>query len=36
MPAERLVKIPDGVSEEIAAAILTKGRTAEYLLNKNN
>ena len=34
MPAERLVKIPGGVSEEIAAALLTKGMTAEYLLNR--
>ena len=34
MPAERLLKIPEGVSEETAAAILTKGMTAEYLLNR--
>jgi NADPH2:quinone reductase len=34
MPAERLLKIPEGVSEEQAAAILMKGMTAEYLLNR--
>ncbi len=30
--AERLVGIPDGVSDEQAAAVLMKGMTAEYLL----
>ena len=34
MPAERLLKIPEGVSEEQAAAVLMKGMTAEYLLNR--
>ena len=34
MPAERLLKIPDGVSEEQAAGVLMKGMTAEYLLNR--
>ena len=34
VPADRLLKIPDGVSEEDAAAILLKGMTAEYLLNR--
>ena len=33
-PAARLVKIPDGVSDEIAAAVLLKGMTVEYLLNR--
>ncbi len=30
--ADRLVKIPDGVSDETAAAMMLKGMTAEYLL----
>lgn len=34
MPADRLIKIPDGISEEQAAAVLMKGMTAEYLLNR--
>ena len=33
-PAARLVKIPDGISDEIAAAVLLKGMTVEYLLNR--
>ncbi len=32
MPAERLLEIPGSITEETAAAILTKGMTAEYLL----
>jgi NADPH2:quinone reductase len=32
MPAARLVPIPDGVSDELAAAVLMKGMTVEYLL----
>ncbi|MBI1252067.1 MAG: NADPH:quinone reductase [Alphaproteobacteria bacterium] len=32
--ADRAVAIPDGVSDEIAAAILLKGMTARYLLRK--
>lgn len=32
--AERLVSIPDGVSDEQAAALLFKGMTAQYLLKK--
>ena len=32
--ADRAVKIPDGVSDEIAAAILLKGLTAHYLLRR--
>ncbi len=31
VPAERLVKIPDGVSERDAAAAILQGMTAEYL-----
>jgi NADPH2:quinone reductase len=33
-PAGRVVKIPDGISDEIAAASMVKGMTAEYLLNR--
>ncbi len=32
MPADRLVGIPDGVSDETAAAMMLKGMTVEYLL----
>lgn len=32
--ADRLVRIPDGVSDEQAAAVIMKGMTAEYLLNR--
>ncbi len=32
MPAARLVKIPGGVTDEQAAAVLMKGMTVEYLL----
>jgi len=34
MPADRLVKVPEGVSDEQAAAVLLKGLTAEYLLRR--
>jgi len=34
MPADRLIAVPDGISDEVAAAILMKGMTAEYLLNR--
>ncbi|RUM97951.1 quinone oxidoreductase [Pseudaminobacter arsenicus] len=34
IPAERLVKIPEGVSDEQAAAMMLKGMTAEYLLRR--
>lgn len=33
--AERLVKIPDGISDEEAAAVLLKGLTAWYLLKRS-
>ncbi len=36
VPAARLVKIPDGISDEIAAAVLMKGTTVEYLLNRTH
>ena len=34
VPAERLVKVPKGVSDEQAAAIMLKGLTAHYLLRR--
>jgi NADPH2:quinone reductase len=34
VPADRLVKIPDSISDEIAAAALLKGMTAQYLLTR--
>jgi NADPH2:quinone reductase len=34
MPADRMIKIPDFISDEQAAAILMKGTTSEYLLNR--
>jgi NADPH2:quinone reductase len=33
-PAERVVKIPAGVSDKIAAAMMLKGMTARYLLRR--
>lgn len=33
-PAARVLKIPDGISDEMAAAALMKGMTAEYLLER--
>jgi len=35
MPADRLVKLPDDVSDEVAAAAMLKGMTVEYLLNRS-
>ena len=32
--ATRLVAIPDGVTDEVAAAVMLKGMTVEYLLNR--
>jgi NADPH2:quinone reductase len=34
VPADRAVKVPDGVSLETAAAILLKGMTAEFLVRR--
>jgi NADPH2:quinone reductase len=34
VPVERVVKLPTGVTEEIAAAALLKGMTAQYLLRR--
>ncbi len=36
LPAERLVKLPGGISDELAAAIMLKGMTAEYLLRRTH
>ncbi|MEM7462607.1 MAG: quinone oxidoreductase [Pseudomonadota bacterium] len=35
-PAARLISIPDNVSDETAAAVLMKGMTVEYLLNRTH
>lgn len=35
VPAWRLVRIPDGVSSEIAAALMVQGMTAHYLVNSS-
>jgi len=34
VPAARTIKIPDTVSDEVAAAVLMKGMTVEYLMNR--
>lgn len=34
MPAARVVKVPANVSDETAAAVMLKGMTVEYLLNR--
>jgi NADPH:quinone reductase len=34
VPADRLVKIPDGIGDDVAAAAMLKGMTAQYLLNR--
>jgi NADPH2:quinone reductase len=34
IPAERVIKLPDGITDEQAAAGLLKGMTAEYLLRR--
>jgi NADPH2:quinone reductase len=33
IPADKLVKIPNGVSDEVAAAAMLKGLTAQYLIH---
>ena len=33
-PAARMVKLPDAISDEVAAAVLLKGMTVEYLLQR--
>lgn len=34
VPADRCIKLPDFISDELAAAIMLKGMTAEYLVNR--
>src|SRR4051812_15039011 len=34
VPATKLVKLPAGINDEVAAAILLKGMTAQYLLRQ--
>jgi NADPH2:quinone reductase len=34
IPADRLVKLPDGISDEQGAAMMLQGMTAEYLLRR--
>lgn len=34
LPADRLVPLPDGISDEVAAAALLKGMTVEYLVRR--
>ncbi len=36
MNAERLVKIPDDITDETAAAMITKGLTAQYLIHDSH
>jgi NADPH2:quinone reductase len=36
VPAGKVVKLPDGVSDEIAAAAMLKGMTAQYLLRRTH
>lgn len=34
MPADRLVKLPDGISDQQAAAMMLKGMTVQYLIRR--
>ncbi len=34
MPAARLVRVPEAISDDVAAAVMLKGMTVEYLLNR--
>jgi len=34
MPAERLVKLPDGISDRVAATLMLKGLTTQYLFRQ--
>ncbi len=36
VPAAKLVRVPEGVTDEAAAALLFKGMTAQYLLRKTH
>ncbi len=33
-PAARMIRIPDGIADDVAAAVLMKGMTVEYLLER--
>jgi NADPH:quinone reductase len=35
IPADRLIKLPDGISDQVAAAMMLKGLTVEYLVNRS-
>ncbi|WP_096787681.1 quinone oxidoreductase [Rhodobacter sp. CZR27] len=35
VPADRLVKLPDEVSDEVAASVMLKGLTAQYLIHSS-
>ena len=35
MPQEKLVSVPDGITNEVASCIVLKGMTAEYLLHRS-
>ena len=35
MPASKVVHLPDGVGDDVAAAMMLKGMTVEYLLNRS-
>ena len=34
MPADRLVKLPDGIDRQEGAAMMLKGMTARYLIRR--
>ena len=34
LPADRLVKIPQGISDEQAASMMLKGMTVQYLIHR--
>lgn len=36
MPADRLVKVPDGISDQQAAAMMLKGMTVQYLIRRTH
>jgi NADPH:quinone reductase len=36
MPAERLVKLPDGISDRVAATLMLKGFTVQYLFRQTH
>jgi len=36
MPAERLVKLPDGISDRVAATLMLKGLTVQYLFRQTH